>query len=559
MGDYKIIDVSAWNANVPYSTLKQQGISGAIIRITEKGNKTDSKFETHWNGCKNNGLWTGVYKYSYATTLAAIKEEANTIVKVLNGRECPLGVWLDLEDSSQRSLPKATFKEMIKAFWKIIENAGYSFGIYTGKEFFNLIDGKSFSCPFWVPSYPYNDTGVIVERLRPNIGEKGWQYSSKYKLNGGNTDISTFDKAFIDGLVNNKTTETTNVQPTQAIVYKIGYTLLKKGAKGETVKTLQTMLNKFGYNLVVDGDFGKNTYNAVTAFQKAHTVNVNGKVEKLDVDGVVGDKTWNALYQAAPSTAAQTPTNSSTASKPSTSVASVSMIIEKATRWMEDLANDNTHGYDQIYRWGEKGDYDCSSAVISAYETAGIPVKSKGGATYTGNMYNAFINNGFIDVTNSVNRMTAGGMQRGDVLLNIVHHVAMYCGNGMEVEASINEKGTAKYGMPGDQSGREILIRQYRNYPWDKVLRLKNISSAVEVKEPSKERKYTGRVTVDKLNVRTGPGTEYGLMSSYPMLNKDNLVDVCDEVTASNGAKWFYIRIAAKYFGYVSSSYVVKA
>lgn len=41
----------------------------------------------------------------------------------------------------------------------------------------------------------------------------------------------------------------------------------------------------------------------------------------------------------------------------------------------------------------------------------------------------------------------------------------------MEVEASINEKGTAHSGKPGDQTGKEFLIRSYRNYPWTNVLR----------------------------------------------------------------------------------------
>ena len=145
-------------------------------------------------------------------------------------------------------------------------------------------------------------------------------------------------------------------------------------------------------------------------------------------------------------------------------------IIESATKWMETLANDNSHGYDQIYRWGEKGDYDCSSAVITAWQQAGVPVKAAG-ATYTGNMTAPFVSNGFEDVTGLVNLATGSGLQRGDVLLNVRHHVAMYIGNGKEVEASINEKGTATGGQPGDQTGREILIRSYRNYPWDKVLR----------------------------------------------------------------------------------------
>ena len=71
---------------------------------------------------------------------------------------------------------------------------------------------------------------------------------------------------------------------------------------------------------------------------------------------------------------------------------------EKAIKQMESWAADNSHGYDQIYRWGEKGDYDCSSAVISAWQAAGVPVKTKG-ATYTGNMKAAFLSCGFADVT----------------------------------------------------------------------------------------------------------------------------------------------------------------
>ncbi len=149
---------------------------------------------------------------------------------------------------------------------------------------------------------------------------------------------------------------------------------------------------------------------------------------------------------------------------------SVKTIIENATNWMEKMAKDSSHGYDQIYRWGEKGDYDCSAAVISAYEQAGVPVKTKG-ATYTGNMLEVFKACGFQDVTSKITLATGAGLQRGDVLLNTVHHTALYCGNGKEVEASINEKGTANGGKPGDQTGKEFLIRSYRNYPWTHVLR----------------------------------------------------------------------------------------
>ena len=143
---------------------------------------------------------------------------------------------------------------------------------------------------------------------------------------------------------------------------------------------------------------------------------------------------------------------------------------ENAVTWMINTASNNKHGYDQKYRWGEKGDYDCSSAVITAWESAGVPVKTNG-ASYTGNMYSVFKRCGFSDVTNSVNRSNGSGLKRGDVLLSRSKHTAMFIGNGKLVEASMNEKGKIIGGTPGDQTGKEFWIHSYYNLPWEYVLR----------------------------------------------------------------------------------------
>jgi hypothetical protein len=144
--------------------------------------------------------------------------------------------------------------------------------------------------------------------------------------------------------------------------------------------------------------------------------------------------------------------------------------IETATQWMINLANDNTHGYDQDNRWGP--DYDCSSAIITAWQNAGVPVKSNG-AGATGTMYKPFLNSGFSDVTSKITLSSGNGLVYGDVLLRTGSsgHAAMYIGSSQIVHASINENGTTTGGKTGDQTGKEICTRSYYNSPWTYVLR----------------------------------------------------------------------------------------
>ena len=143
-------------------------------------------------------------------------------------------------------------------------------------------------------------------------------------------------------------------------------------------------------------------------------------------------------------------------------------VAEKALEFALNIANDDTHGYDQANRTGP--DYDCSMLGITAYESAGVHVKAAG-ATYTGNMYKAFTKCKFIDVTRDVNLKTGEGLKPGDVLLVPNKHTVMFVKPGMIVHASINEKRTTRGGKTGDQTGREICTRTYYNKPWTYVLR----------------------------------------------------------------------------------------
>lgn len=144
--------------------------------------------------------------------------------------------------------------------------------------------------------------------------------------------------------------------------------------------------------------------------------------------------------------------------------------VQDAIALAKAWAADGSHGYDQVRRWGP--DYDCSSFLIEVWEQCGVKVKTAG-ATYTGNMRAVFQRCGFEIIAS----WTVSTLQPGDVLLNDVNHTAMYIGNGQIVQASINEKGTTTGGQTGDQTGREIAVRSYYNFPWNCVLRYKEEST----------------------------------------------------------------------------------
>jgi peptidoglycan hydrolase-like protein with peptidoglycan-binding domain len=68
---------------------------------------------------------------------------------------------------------------------------------------------------------------------------------------------------------------------------------IQKGSKGPAVMLCQEILNKYGYTLTVDSDFGPLTDTAVKAFQQTHFDHAGAP---LKVDGIVGLKTWCALW-----------------------------------------------------------------------------------------------------------------------------------------------------------------------------------------------------------------------------------------------------------------------
>ena len=159
-----------------------------------------------------------------------------------------------------------------------------------------------------------------------------------------------------------------------------------------------------------------------------------------------------------------------------------------------NMCNDSGFGYSWGERYGvswdkvtwnidgrnyqvNRGDYDCSSSVCTAWQKALEGTAYEGaldGATYTGNMRSVFVNSGLFDVWNTYSTSA----QRGDVYLNDNYHTAMCQDGGIDgvygfdalSEFCINEFGGTYGGQRGDQTGGESRITDYYNYPWNCTL-----------------------------------------------------------------------------------------
>ena len=189
------IDVSSYQGTIDWKRVKQSGINYAILRGVIKNGSLDSAFERNYTNAIQNGIKIiGVYQFSYALTKEAARNDAINMLQKLNGKKTD--IWLDLEWSEQRKLGKDKITSIAKTYINTCRTAGYVCNIYSNldwyKNVYNAIELKNLGCKFWIARYPAQDTGIVKDSLKPNVGEVIWQYSPKGSVDGisGNVDMN---------------------------------------------------------------------------------------------------------------------------------------------------------------------------------------------------------------------------------------------------------------------------------------------------------------------------------------------------------------------------------
>ena len=542
--EIKGIDVSSYQGEIDWKTVDDYGMGFAILRITEKSNARDSQFENNYAGCIQHGIPVGVYKYSYALTVAEIQQEAEKVVDVLDGRPLDFPVWLDLEWSEQRKLSESALTTLIKTFWSVITAAGYKFGIYCNMDWYNNVipeDAKG-KYDFWIARYPANDDGWLQERLRPSVGV-GWQYSSKAKIPGinGNVDRDVFYK---------------------------DYTEKEDEPMGLWEKTKQLLDAQVGYlekrsNSQLDSKTGNAGYNNYTKYSR--------DVNNMGLMGCQGQP-WCATYQFW--------------------ICAQIFGKQKALGIMGNgFYNCNSVKAHSKSKGTWHGTPKLGSLVIfrngahigRVISISGNTIRTNEGNTSSGGLNTVEANGGCVDEKS----YTIGNSQ-------IDGYVWIDYGEGEDFS-----DGTDYWKAPGTATATvdNLYVRAYPNgeiigelmkgnrfeingvtsgkwtqvnvanigvgWIWTEYIQKDGVQTAeppkqeIANKQDKAQRLFVGKVTASALNVRTWAGTEFPQIRSYPTLNRGNLVDVMNYTqTADDGSKWYYIRIAGKYHGFVSAQFI---
>ncbi|MFF3500637.1 GH25 family lysozyme [Streptomyces sp. NPDC003247] len=275
------LDVSSHQGDVVWASVAADGASFAYVKATEGVSYTNPYYSQQYNGAHTAGLIRGAYHFALPDVSGGAAQadwffrhgggwtaDGTTLPPALDIEYNPYG-------ATCYGLSTAAMVSWIKAFsTEMYALTGRYPMIYTTTSWWTACTGNSSAFaatnPLWIARYASSVGALPAGWSAQTI----WQYADSGTF-PGDQDVFNGTAAQLEALALGGGTSTTPAWPTVA-----------KGATGQTVKTVQYLLNAHGAALAVDGDFGTATHDAVLSFQSA-----NG----LEADGIVGPLTWAQL------------------------------------------------------------------------------------------------------------------------------------------------------------------------------------------------------------------------------------------------------------------------
>ncbi len=189
------IDVSKWQGTIDWQAVAQSGVSFVFIRVGNTKYGIDKDFYYNMLAAQQVGIKTGVYIYSYATTVEEAALEAQFVLDAI--KDIPVSypvVWDVEDDKAHKNLPPETLALMANTFCALVEAEGYYPMVYSSTSWFTKRIGPVFYDK-WVAHW--GDTLGIPDAAV-------WQYTDKGSVPGinGNVDLDYALKDFSTSIVN---------------------------------------------------------------------------------------------------------------------------------------------------------------------------------------------------------------------------------------------------------------------------------------------------------------------------------------------------------------------
>ena len=188
------IDVSSHQQQINWSSVAQDGISFAYIRLGYRGSSegtlhVDDFFTQNLSGAKNAGIDVGVYFFSQAITEDEAREEARFVLKQLDGASLDYPIAFDMEPSPEGGgradvLTREEATAIANAFCDEIQKSGYRAIIYGNSYDLSKYDLSALTGRIWLAQYDGKPDGSISFVM--------WQYTPKGTVGGisGSVDLN---------------------------------------------------------------------------------------------------------------------------------------------------------------------------------------------------------------------------------------------------------------------------------------------------------------------------------------------------------------------------------
>lgn len=548
----KLLDISFWQDTLDFAKIKKSGYDNIILRAGY-GTTIDSKFNEYANACKKNNVnIVAVYWFIYATNLTEVKANANKCLEVIKAYK-PKIVFADFEYDTVNKAAKKGVKLGAKEcdsftieFCETVKKAGYTPGYYANTDYYNNMYSskvKNKGYVFWLAHYKSD-----YSYHEPPIKCDFFQYTDRGTvpgLTGKKFDTNVcFSKKYLS---KSSSTTSTNSQGSDkmnivqkviddAVSFAVNIANDNSHGYSQAVRSLYNITNPKSFDcssLVCTAYYYAFTKNGLTEqanYLKAHCSYTGNMLNMTNCGFEIV-----ARNQTAHASMVKGDIELNTTHHTAMAIDKNNIVHARSSEGTTDTKDNSgneirtqpwylySHGWTHRLRFTGKGiDLSKFNTTSNSSNPSSNPAYAAWVGSCTANGTNVF--SGAIGAS------------------KLATYPKLNKGNLVDI---IGETGS-RYQVR--------IAAKYVGYVEKSNIKNPNAATTTTKKYP-----FVGKVTASKLNVRKKAGIDNPLLPEYPLLSKNNLVDVLGVVKDSTGTRWYKIRIAAKYTGYVSAKYIVKA